>query len=116
MRGALITVKCDCGEVRYVEYGGQWTCSCGRRWNTNQIPADEYWSIMYGMRRFRLKAMGLALIVGLAVVAFARITHGPILPLMIPVMMGWLFFYMPQWRRRVRAAARSLPTWKLHPE
>ena len=116
MRGALITVKCDCGEVRYVPYGAEWVCTCGRGWNTNQISADEYWDIMRDMRRFRLRAISMALTLGVGVVAFAHITHGPVAPLMLPMMLGWFLFYMPQWRRKVRSAARSLPTWKLHPE
>ena len=116
MRGALITVKCDCGEIRYVPYGARWGCACGRSWNTNQISADEYWGIMRDMRRFRLQAIGVAVAMGIGVVAFARITRGPVMPLMLPMMMGWFLFYMPQWRRRVRAAARSLPTWNLRPE
>ena len=31
MKGALITVRCDCGETRYAAYPEQWVCEkCGR--------------------------------------------------------------------------------------
>ena len=116
MRGALITVTCDCGEKRYVPYGERWECTCGRRWDTNQIPAEEYWGIMHDMRRYRFRAMGAALAIAATAVAFARITRGPVMPIMLIVMMAWFFFYMPQWRRKVRAAARGLPSWKLRPD
>jgi hypothetical protein len=117
MRGAQITVRCDCGGVGYVPYGERWDCStCHRRWNTTQIPAEEYWGIMRDMRRLRitvlLTALGLAVpILVLALFAGLRIL------LLLPVVMSfWFLFYMPRWRRRVREQARSLRRWKLHPE
>ncbi len=117
MRGALITVKCDCGEVRYLPYGDTWECpSCGRRWNTNQIPADEYWGIMHEMRRFRIQAIVTALVIG-GVFATLFATTGPGAFSLVPLVVGgWFFLYMPRWRRRVRARARGLPTWHLRPE
>lgn len=110
-------MKCDCGRVHYVPYGEQLECpACSRTWNTNQIPEEEYWGIMHRMRRYRLEAIVAALIVG-GVFALGSLTLGARVILLIPIVMGaWYFFYMPQWRRKVRAAARSLPTWQLHPE
>ena len=67
VKGPPITVSCKCGEVRHVPYGETWTCeTCGRRWNTAQIPEAEYWGIMREMRNYRLVVVGIAL--GLAVV------------------------------------------------
>ena len=55
MKGPPITVSCHCGEVRHIPYGEAWTCEkCGRRWNTAQIPAEDYWGIMREMRTYRL--------------------------------------------------------------
>jgi hypothetical protein len=117
VRGAQITVRCDCGGIGYVPYGERWECrTCHRRWNTGQIPADEYWGIMRDMRRLRITViftmLGLVVpLVALSVVAGIRIL------LLIPVLMGfWYIFYMPRWRRQVRERARSLQRWKLHPE
>jgi fatty acid desaturase len=117
VRGALITIRCDCGGVGYVPYGERWECgTCHRRWNTGQIPAEEYWGIMRDMRRLRITVMvtALALVVPvLALVPFA----GTRILILLPVIMGfWFFFYMPRWRRRVREQARSLRRWNLRPE
>lgn len=112
-----ITVKCDCGLVEYVPYGDAWECpKCGRRWNTNQIPAEEYHGILTQMKRYRLQAIGVAACFGV-VFAVGALVMGQRVMLFVPfVMGGWFFFYMPQWRRKVRAAARNLPTWQLRPE
>src|SRR5690348_15043850 len=62
VRGALITVSCDCGGIGYVPYGERWECpTCHRRWNTGQIPAEEYWGIMRDMRRMRINVLATAL-------------------------------------------------------
>ena len=63
-------MKCDCGAVEHVPYPGVWICpTCGRRWNTAQIPSEEYWGIMRQQRRFRFEAMGVALAIGAVVLA-----------------------------------------------
>ena len=117
MRGPPITVRCDCGQLQYVPYGKIWECpSCGRRWNTNQIPPDEYWGILREMRRYRLQVIGMALAIGGVFAALALIMGTRALVLVPLFMGGWFYFYMPQWRRKVRARARGLPTWQLHPE
>jgi len=117
MRGARITIRCDCGEINYLDYGEVWTCpSCGRRWNTTQIPEAEYWGIMHQMRQYRLQVMGVAVAIALGFVALG-VAMGPQVWLLAPVVITfWLLIFMPRWRRKVRAAARSLPTWKLRPE
>ena len=117
VRGAVITIRCDCGGVGYVPYDARWECpTCHRRWNTGQIPAEEYWGIMRDMRRMRINVLTTALgivipIVGLSIVLGLRIL------LLLPVVMSfWFLFYMPRWRRRVRQQARNLQRWQLHPE
>jgi fatty acid desaturase len=117
VKGARITVCCDCGEVNYLEYGETWQCAkCGRRWNTAQIPSEEYWAIMREMRQFRLRAIAAALLIGgtFAVLAIAvSFSFFIILPIF---MTFWYIYYMPRWRQRVRQRARSLPEWTLRPE
>jgi Flp pilus assembly protein TadB len=117
MRGAPITVRCDCGAVKHVPYGETWACErCGRRWNTAQIPAEAYWGIMREMRRYRLTAIGVALAIA-ALFALLGSTAGAQFFVLLPLALGfWFLWYMPLWRRKVRRRARSLPTWKLHPE
>lgn len=60
-----------------------------------------------------MRAMTLGAVVGVAVVLVAVFTDGPIFPLALVAMAGWWLLYMPQWRRKVRARARNLPSWKL---
>ena len=117
MRGAPITVRCDCGQVQYVPYGDTWSCpDCGRRWNTNQIPADQYWGIMRDMRDERIKVMGFAVLLAAAFAAVA-LTQGPAAWALAPIVVaGWMLLFMPRWRRRLREKARAIPTWQLHPE
>lgn len=117
MRGAQITVRCDCGAVGYVAYGERWVCgTCRRSWNTTQIPAEEYWGVMRDMRRLRFTVIGVALSLVVPIAALAPILGIRIL-LLLPLVMGfWFMFYMPRWRRRVREQARSLRKWKLSPE
>lgn len=98
-------------------YGETWQCdSCGRRWNTTQIPADEYWGLLRDMRRLRLSVVGLAL--GLALVfGLLGIFVSESLFLLLPVVLAvWFILFMPWWRRMVRRRARSSPKWKLRPE
>jgi Flp pilus assembly protein TadB len=117
MRGAQITVRCDCGEIGYAAYGERWVCrKCRRSWNTAQIPEDEYWGIMRGMRRLRLNVMAVALCLVVPIAALAPFLGVRIL-MLLPLVMGfWFIFYMPRWRRQVREQARSLRKWKLRPE
>ena len=116
VKGALITVKCDCGETNYLAYGETWQCKCGRRWNTSQIPADEYWGIMREMRTQRLVAIGAALALSLTFGLLAFLVAQRLLLLFPILMAGWYIVYMPRWRRRVRQRARNLPSWQLRAE
>ena len=118
MRGAPITVRCDCGTVEYVDYGATWKCpECGRRWNTEQIPAEEYWGIMREMRRYRLQVIGVSVVVGIGfAIVIANVDARRFLPLALGLMAFWFLVYMPRWRQKVRRRARSLPHWQLRPE
>ena len=117
MRGALITVRCDCGNVGYVAYGERGVCDkCRRAWNTAQIPAEEYWGIMRDMRRLRINVIFVALAIVVPFVALIPLLGARIMVL-LPLVMGfWFILYMPRWRRRVREQARSLQKWTLRPE
>ena len=117
MRGAPVTIRCECGRVEHVPYGERWRCEdCGRRWNTNQIPAEEYWGIMREMRKFRLVAIAAAVVIALIFVVLALVVSRSVLILLPLVLGGWYIWYMPWWRRKVRQRARRLPTWELRPE
>ncbi len=89
---------------------------CRRRWNTAQIPSEEYWGIMREMRRFRLTAILAALVLGVTFALLAFLVAQKLMLLLPVVIAAWYLIYMPRWRRRVRRRARSLPTWPLRPE
>jgi hypothetical protein len=103
--------------MKHVPYGEVWRCeACGRRWNTAQIPADEYWGILRDMRRLRLGVIGIAVAFAAAFTLLAVFVAQSLF-LLLPVVLGvWFLWYMPWWRRRVRRRARTLPKWNLHPE
>ena len=117
MRGAPITVRCDCGEVAYVAYGDAWTCpKCARRWNTTQIPEDEYWGIMHEMRRYRIEVIVAAVVIGVGTALSIVYLGRRFFPMALLVMTFWFVVYMPRWRKKVRLRARNLPHWQLRPD
>lgn len=114
MRGALITMRCSCGESAYAQYGDLWECpACRRLWDTKQIPAEQYWGIMREMRRMRLVVMAVALAIAAAGLALALLVGAQFLVVALMAAGFWFIWFMPFWRRRVRARARQLPTWTL---
>ena len=117
MKGPPITVTCDCGQVEYVAYPATWTCpKCGRRWNTGQIPSEEYWAILKEQRGFRLEAMRIGALIGIAALILALLRPETAFLVILVAFGAWFLFYMPQWRKKVRRAARSVPRWNLTPE
>ena len=117
VKGPPVRVVCDCGQKALVNYPTTWECEkCGRRWNTAQIPSEEYWGILSDMKRFRFEVMRSALLIGGVVLALCLLISSTFFILVPVVFGGWYLFYMPRWRRRVRDRARSLPNWTLRPE
>jgi hypothetical protein len=117
MKPLPITIECECGERREVPYGERWECErCGRRWNTQQIPAEEYEGLLRRMRRFRLEVLAFALIAAAVLVPLIVFVNASFIFLTPIAAAFWLFLYLPAWRRRARRAARDAPRWELHPE
>jgi hypothetical protein len=112
-----ITIRCECGEKRDVAYGDRWQCeTCGRAWNTQQIPAEEYAGLLRRVRRHKLEAVG-TMAAAAAVLVPLIVFVDPSVVFLVPLLMaGWLFVFLPYWRRRYHATARSAPRWELHPE
>jgi hypothetical protein len=112
-----ITIKCDCGETRQIAYGDRWVCEgCGRAWNTNQIPAEEYEGLLRRVRRHKLEAVGAAAISAAIMVPLIVVVSSSFILLVPAVMSVWLFVFLPYWRRRYRRTAYEAPHWQLHPE
>ena len=111
-----ISIKCECGERKAVAYGERWRCErCGRAWNTQQIPAEEYEGLLRRIRWHKLEAVVSGAVA--AAVLVALMVAGPRFILLIPmVMAAWLFLFLPYWRRRYRRSVHDRPRWELHPE
>jgi hypothetical protein len=117
MKGPAISVRCDCGQVRAVPYRETWTCEqCGRRWNTSQIPEEQYRRIVERVKVFKLQAVRGAILIAIAVGALSLVAGSRML-LFIPVALAvWFIWLVPRRRNEIRAYARSLPRWDLTPE
>jgi hypothetical protein len=114
-KGPPITVKCECGEKRDLRYGERWRCeACGRSYDTNKIPVDEY----AALRRTRvhdriLPSAVFGLVVALVIVFVA--VGRPLAAIVIAPMIGfvWGTFIRPKRRRRQLQAIADRPRWKL---
>lgn len=117
MRGPPITVTCECGEVRRLRYGERWACErCGRRWNTEQIPTEEYRGLVRDLRKYRFEAIAAALALAGALLIVALLVNQALV-LAIPIVLGAVaIFSGPYWKRKVRRRVASRPRWDLHPE
>jgi Flp pilus assembly protein TadB len=117
-RGPPITVKCECGERRELRYGERWRCEgCGRAYDTNRIPVQEYASL----RRDRVRDRMLPSIVfaAVAVVAAVLVVIGrPLAVIVVLPLTGfvWSSFVRPARRRRQYQAIADRPRWQIRAE
>jgi len=117
MRAPKITVTCDCGEVRKVDYGESYTCTCGRSWSTRSIPADEYGKIRSLDRRYRIAGyIGAAAFA--ALVLFFILTRPLSLIFLAPLTMALYFGAIRPFvrRRHWRQVQQLTRSWKIRPE
>ena len=117
-RGPLITISCECGEVRRLHYGERWQCEkCGRTWNTRRIPLEEYAALRRTQLRYRrgpLLIAALSLVCVLVFIVLGRAFGG-----LIVVAFGvtaWSMFVHPFHKRRYREQLAKIPSWKIEPE
>jgi hypothetical protein len=117
-RGPKITIACECGEKRYLQYGERWTCEkCGRTWNTRRIPLEEYAALRRTQLRYRRVPLLIATLSLVCVVVF--IVLGEAFGGLIVVGFGataWSMFGRPFHRRRYREQLAKIPSWKIEPE
>jgi hypothetical protein len=118
LRGPPIAVTCECGEKRDLRYGEQWTCDeCGRSWDTNQIPAEQYGAIRKTQRRFRVLPVVYGLLVAGGAIFFTLTGNIFSVIILLPFsMLLWFYFIQPFHRRRYRRAIAELPKWQLRPD
>jgi hypothetical protein len=118
VRAPLITINCDCGASTEVAYGDRWTCpECGRTWDTNQIPADEYGVLLKGVRQYRLLVVGPPLMLAAILIPLAAIVGLQYALLLFVLVMAYALLAVPQIRRLASKRMReSTKSWKLRPE
>lgn len=110
-------ITCDCGKAARVPYGAAWTCEeCGRRWNTAQIPREEYEGLLRAVRRFRIQVFGFLALMAAVFVPLVIFVNDGFLFLAFLAAFAWITLYMPRLRRKVRGVAADAPEWHLRPE
>jgi hypothetical protein len=118
LKGPPIAVTCECGEKRDLSYGEEWACdACGRRWDTNQIPAEQYDAIRKTQLRFRVMPVIYGLVVAATAIFFTLTGNIFSVFVLLPLaLMVWFYFLQPFHRRRYRRAIAELPSWQLRPD
>jgi hypothetical protein len=114
-RGPRITITCHCGQAARLAYGAQWRCDqCGRRWDTSQIPAEQYAAVRAVQLRYRRVPIAISVLALACVVAtvLAGKAFGALIIVAI-IATTWSMFFRPMHRRRHRAALAQLPGWTL---
>jgi hypothetical protein len=114
-KGPPITVTCECGERHELFYGERWSCpSCGREYDSSQIPAAEYAEIRRLQLRFRAVPIALGLTVAALAIAFTLTGNiFGVFVLMPMALVVWFVFIRPTHRKRYHAAIAELPRWDL---
>lgn len=117
LHGPPITVRCRCGERRDLAYGEVWQCAeCDLRWDTRQIPREQYQRIRVVQLRFRMVPVVLGLAVAALALVFYLTGNTYSMFILIPVaLMGWMTLLRPFQRNRYRRAIADLPQWRLRP-
>jgi hypothetical protein len=117
LKGPPITVRCECGERRDLAYGEIWSCTCGRRWNTAQIDAEEYARLRRVQLRFRALPVAMGLATSLLALFFLLTGNNFSLFLLLPfALVVWSSLVRPVHRRRYAEALGELPRWELRSE
>lgn len=117
-KGPLITVDCKCGETRKLKYGQEWTCEkCGRHWNTNKIPVEEYAAVRRTQLKYRRLPLIIAAVSFIAIVlfiSFGEVLRGLVIVALIAT--SWSMFARPMHKRKYRQAIAELPEWEFEPD
>jgi hypothetical protein len=118
IKGPPITVSCECGERHELFYGERWTCpNCGREYDSNRIPREEYEQIRSTQRRFRVLPVAYGAAIAALAIFFSLTGNIFSVFVLLPLsMMIWFFFLRPVHRKRYREAIGRLPRWNLRAE
>lgn len=118
LKGPRITVTCECGDKRELGYGERWECeSCGRVYDTNRIPREQYEEIRKLSLRYRMLPIAFGGLIALTAIVFTLTGNIPGVFFLLPVaLIIWFIFIRPIHRKRYREAVKGLPVWQLRAE
>lgn len=119
MAAPRITLRCDCGAEALVAYGDRWTCeSCGRTYDTSNIPAGDYAAIQALRRRYRIVGYTGVVLVAAFVLLLALTAQEFQLFIGLPfVLLVWFMYVRPAMHSRYRRRVGELQrTWTLKAE
>jgi hypothetical protein len=104
--------------VAHVRYGERWTCpSCGKSWDTSQIPSAEYDQLLRAVRRYRLYAVGPPLVLAAILLPLAVFVGIQFALLLLVLVLAYALFVMPKVRERATTrVGESTTRWDLRPE
>jgi hypothetical protein len=115
-KGPPITITCECGEKRDLQYGEQWRCEgCHHSYDTRKIPIDEYAAIRRTQLRYRIipLAAGSFLLAGMIALFIVGRAFSGLVAVAILVA-AWSMFARPFFRTRYRRAiSEAVPTWNI---
>jgi hypothetical protein len=116
--GPPITLTCECGERRELRYGERWQCEkCGRSWNTNRIPFEQYAAVRRIQLRFRWVMIGLCVLALSCVIFFiaiGKVVGGVLLVAICAI--AWRMYIWPRQKGRYLDAIGKLPSWEIEPD
>ena len=119
MAAPRITLRCDCGAETLVAYGERWTCaSCGRTYDTSNIPAGDYAAIQALRRRYRIIGYTGVTLVAAFVLLLALTAQEFQLFIGLPfILLVWFMYVRPVMRGRYYRRVQELQrTWTLKAE
>jgi hypothetical protein len=118
MREPPITVNCDCGTAASLAYGERWRCpTCGKSWNTGQIPKDEYDALLRHVRRYKTMVLVPPIVLAVVLIPLGVLVDIRFALLLFLLEMAFALMVVPPLRRR--ASDRVLtetPSWQLRPD
>jgi hypothetical protein len=109
-----ITVRCECGESHSARLGDTVECSCGRRYETSELPAHRFAQVREHHAKAKLYfRCGFIFVVGIAVVSFllwgfwGMVVAAPLAGLI------WFRIIRQRFMRRFVPSPGELPTLEL---
>jgi hypothetical protein len=109
-----ITVRCECGETHKAKLGERVDCSCGRSYETSDLPSGRFDQVRAHQAKAKLYVrVGVVFIAGAAVTSF--LVWGIWAAAITTPLAGMLWFwYIRRWfMRRFVVSPGELPTFEL---